>query len=75
MADETSFRVSKAYPRGGDAIVLRASSARECQAWLAEIEAAAQRCRDAERQQAAKKAKPVQSWQPAPSVPQIQAPW
>ncbi|VDB85180.1 unnamed protein product [Peniophora sp. CBMAI 1063] len=73
--DETSFRVSKAYPRGGDAIVLRASSARECQAWLAEIEAAAQRCRDAERQQAAKKAKPVQSWQPAPSVPQIQAPW
>jgi hypothetical protein len=29
--DDQTFQVTQAYPRGGDAIALKASSARDCQ--------------------------------------------
>ncbi|KAF7298359.1 Actin cytoskeleton-regulatory complex protein [Mycena kentingensis (nom. inval.)] len=47
--DDTIFQVSLAYPRGGDAIVLRASSVRDCQLWMDAIEAAGRRCKEAEQ--------------------------
>jgi len=45
--DSHSFQLFQPYPRGGRAIVLRASSARECQAWVEEIENTRRKCVDA----------------------------
>ncbi|KAJ7221504.1 hypothetical protein GGX14DRAFT_492415 [Mycena pura] len=47
--DDTMLQISLPYPRGGDAIVLRASSVRDCQLWMNEIEAASRKCREAEK--------------------------
>lgn len=49
IADDLTIQVGLAYPRGGDKIVLRASSSREAHAWLSEIDTQSKRCRDAER--------------------------
>lgn len=48
-ADDLTIQVGLAYPRGGDKIVLRASSSREAHAWLSEIDTQSKKCRDAER--------------------------
>ncbi|KAH8829709.1 hypothetical protein DL96DRAFT_1669029 [Flagelloscypha sp. PMI_526] len=47
-ADETGFQVMLPYPRGGEAIALRATSNKECDSWVHSIEKAAQKCREAE---------------------------
>jgi len=47
--DELSFQLSVAYPRGGDKIILRASSARERHLWMTDIETASRTCKDAEK--------------------------
>ncbi|KAI0261797.1 hypothetical protein BC834DRAFT_925418 [Gloeopeniophorella convolvens] len=47
--DDLSFQLSVAYPRGGDKIALRASSARECHLWMADIDMASRKCREAEK--------------------------
>ena len=47
--DDLSFQISIAYPRGGDAIALRASSARDCQVWMQAIQKSSVNCRDAEQ--------------------------
>ncbi|KAF7294543.1 Actin cytoskeleton-regulatory complex protein [Mycena indigotica] len=47
--DDTIFQVALPYPRGGDAVVLRASSVRDCQLWTDAIEAASRKCREAEK--------------------------
>nr|VWP01440.1 NAD-dependent protein deacylase (EC (Regulatory protein SIR2 homolog) [Ganoderma boninense] len=47
--DDLTFQVAVAYPRGGDTISLRASSARDCQVWMQAIQAASKRCNDAQR--------------------------
>ncbi|KAF9481352.1 hypothetical protein BDN70DRAFT_912316 [Pholiota conissans] len=52
--DETGFQISQNYPRGGDALNLRASSARECQQWVQEIGHATKRARHAEERAARK---------------------
>lgn len=49
IADDLTIQVGLAYPRGGDKIVLRASSSREAHAWLSEIDTQSKKCRDAER--------------------------
>ena len=45
--DSLSFQLFQPYPRGGRAIVLRASSAKECQVWVDEIESARRKCVEA----------------------------
>lgn len=49
ISDDVTIQIGLAYPRGGDKIVLRASSSREAHAWLSAIDAQSKRCRDAER--------------------------
>ncbi|KAI0294656.1 hypothetical protein B0F90DRAFT_1755296 [Multifurca ochricompacta] len=52
--DDLSFQLSVAYPRGGDKITLRASTARERHLWMADIEMASRKCKDAEKAAAMK---------------------
>ncbi|KAJ7621612.1 hypothetical protein DFH06DRAFT_1233083 [Mycena polygramma] len=52
--DDTAFQISLAYPRGGEAIALRASSVRDCQLWMDGIEAASKKCLEAEKRGARK---------------------
>ncbi|KAI0333129.1 hypothetical protein GY45DRAFT_1320068 [Cubamyces sp. BRFM 1775] len=52
--DESAFQLAVSYPRGGDAITLRAATPRECQSWMYAIHGAAKRCRDAQRRAAKK---------------------
>ncbi|KAI0933423.1 hypothetical protein AcV5_005570 [Taiwanofungus camphoratus] len=47
--DDLTFQVAITYPRGGDAIALRATSARDCQLWMQAIDNASRVCREAER--------------------------
>jgi len=47
--DDLTFQVAIAYPRGGDAVALRATSARDCQLWMQAIDNASRLCREAER--------------------------
>jgi actin cytoskeleton-regulatory complex protein PAN1 len=54
FADELSFRLSVAYRRGGDAITLRAGSARERYTWVTDIERGCRKCKEAERMGALK---------------------
>lgn len=53
-ADDATFQLAVAYPRGGDAVTLRALSQRESQMWMHAIHGAAKRCRDAQRRAARK---------------------
>ncbi|KAF8801450.1 hypothetical protein BYT27DRAFT_7198246 [Phlegmacium glaucopus] len=46
--NETTFVISQAYPRGGDSLVLRALSPRDCQQWIQEIDHAGKKARRAE---------------------------
>lgn len=58
--DSHSFQLFQPYPRGGKAIVLRLSSAKECLGWVEEIEEARQKCIEADEKatrRAARKAK------------------
>ncbi|TFY54721.1 hypothetical protein EVG20_g9594, partial [Dentipellis fragilis] len=50
--DDLSFMLALAYPRGGDKIALRAPSARDCHMWMADIDIASRKCRDADRKAA-----------------------
>ncbi|KAJ4490290.1 hypothetical protein J3R30DRAFT_3278216 [Lentinula aciculospora] len=52
--DDLGFQVALPYPRGGDAIGLRATSARDCQVWIKAIEDASRKCKDAEKRAARK---------------------
>ncbi|KAJ7500362.1 hypothetical protein B0H11DRAFT_1908822 [Mycena galericulata] len=52
--DDMAFQISLPYPRGGEAIGLRASSVRDCQLWMNEIEAASRKCLEAEKRAARK---------------------
>ncbi|PPQ91776.1 hypothetical protein CVT25_000421 [Psilocybe cyanescens] len=45
---DTAFTITQAYPRGGDAVALRALSARDCQQWVHEIVYGGKRARHAE---------------------------
>ncbi|KAF8319431.1 Dbl homology domain-containing protein [Clavulina sp. PMI_390] len=47
--DDHVFEVQLAYPRGGDVIKLRASSAKECINWIKALERASGRCREVAR--------------------------
>ncbi|TFK77938.1 hypothetical protein K466DRAFT_124152 [Polyporus arcularius HHB13444] len=47
--DDQTFQLVVAYPRGGDSVGLRASSVRECQAWMEAIYNASKRCREVQR--------------------------
>ena len=49
VADELSFQLFVAYPRGGDKITLRASSTRERNLWMTEIEMTSLKCKEAEK--------------------------
>ena len=46
--DDLAFQIVLAYPRGGDKINLKATSARDCQLWMQAIDRARQDCRKAE---------------------------
>ncbi|TDL18518.1 hypothetical protein BD410DRAFT_497704 [Rickenella mellea] len=50
--DDLAFRLVMSYPRGGDTINLRATSARDCDLWMKAIRAASERCREVERRAA-----------------------
>ncbi|KAF8216277.1 hypothetical protein K438DRAFT_1953239 [Mycena galopus ATCC 62051] len=52
--DDMTFQISLPYPRGGEAIALRASSVRDCQLWMNGIEAASKKCLEAEKRAARK---------------------
>ncbi|KAI0668336.1 hypothetical protein C8Q78DRAFT_1173775 [Trametes maxima] len=52
--DDTTFQLAVSYPRGGDAVTLRATSARECQLWMQAIHRAAKRSREAQHRAARK---------------------
>ncbi|KAF7323342.1 hypothetical protein HMN09_00115100 [Mycena chlorophos] len=47
--DDRMFEIALPYPRGGDAVVLRAGSVRDCQLWMDAIDAAAKKCKEAEK--------------------------
>ena len=47
-ADDLAFQLVLAYPRGGDKINLKATSARDCQLWMQAIEKASRHCKQAE---------------------------
>ncbi|KAK0227784.1 hypothetical protein IW262DRAFT_1445704 [Armillaria fumosa] len=47
--DDFCFQVTLPYPRGGEAVGLRASSVRECQLWMQAIESASRKCIEAEK--------------------------
>ncbi|KAI0312324.1 hypothetical protein OF83DRAFT_1146615 [Amylostereum chailletii] len=53
--DDLTFSVATAFPRGGDTIALRAPSARECHLWMAEIDIAGRKSREADRRAASRK--------------------
>ncbi|KAL6308638.1 hypothetical protein BKA93DRAFT_822360 [Sparassis latifolia] len=46
--DDLAFQVTIAYPRGGDNIALKATSARDCQLWMQAVDNASRKCREAE---------------------------
>lgn len=48
--DDLTFQIFQGYPRrqGGDTIVLKALTPRDCQSWTQDIDYAARRCRQAE---------------------------
>jgi actin cytoskeleton-regulatory complex protein PAN1 len=48
-SDDMTFQIALAYPRGGDAVSLRATSIRDCQLWMQMIDDASRRCREAEK--------------------------
>ena len=50
--DDLAFQLALAYPRGGDKINLRATSARDCQVWMEAIEKAGRDARQAEKRAA-----------------------
>ncbi|THG95777.1 hypothetical protein EW026_g5934 [Hermanssonia centrifuga] len=50
--DDLAFQISLAYPRGGDKINLKATSARDCQVWMKTLERASRKCHDAEKRAA-----------------------
>ncbi|TFY81602.1 hypothetical protein EWM64_g2415 [Hericium alpestre] len=50
--DDLAFALHLAYPRGGDKIGLRAPSARDCHMWMADIDIASRKCREADRRAA-----------------------
>ncbi|KAJ3879158.1 hypothetical protein F5051DRAFT_403673 [Lentinula edodes] len=52
--DDLAFQVALPYPRGGETIGLRATSARDCQVWVKAIEDASRKCKDAEKRAARK---------------------
>ncbi|KAH9890504.1 hypothetical protein C8Q73DRAFT_651881 [Cubamyces lactineus] len=52
--DDSAFQLAVSYPRGGDAITLRAANPRDCQSWMYAIHGAAKRCREAQRRAAKK---------------------
>ncbi|KAJ3781815.1 hypothetical protein GGU10DRAFT_365500 [Lentinula aff. detonsa] len=52
--DDLGFQVALPYPRGGETIGLRATSARDCQVWIQAIEDASRKCKDAEKRAARK---------------------
>lgn len=54
--DDCTFKITQAYPRGGDSISLKALSARDCQQWIQEIDTSGRRCRHAEERAARKSA-------------------
>jgi actin cytoskeleton-regulatory complex protein PAN1 len=47
--DDMAFEISLAYPRGGDKVVLRATSVRDCQVWVRAIASASRKCREAHK--------------------------
>ncbi|KAJ3537063.1 hypothetical protein NM688_g6740 [Phlebia brevispora] len=47
--DDLAFQIALAYPRGGDKINLKATSARDCQVWMQSLERASRKCREAEK--------------------------
>lgn len=50
--DDLAFQLVLAYPRGGDKINLKATSARDCQLWMQAIDRASHECRKAEKRAA-----------------------
>lgn len=50
--DDSLLRLHLAYPRGGDTIVLRTSSTKECLSWKDAIERASRRAKEGERKAA-----------------------
>lgn len=50
--DDTIFNLVRPYPRGGDAIRLRALSSRDCQSWMEAIDIACRKCKTAEKRAA-----------------------
>jgi len=52
--DDLAFRLTSPYPRGGESIQLKASSARECDLWMKSISSAIRRAREAEKRTAMK---------------------
>ncbi|TCD66409.1 hypothetical protein EIP91_001400 [Steccherinum ochraceum] len=50
--DDLLFQVALAYPRGGDVISLRGTSARDCQQWMQAIDNASRKCREAQKRAA-----------------------
>ena len=50
--DDLAFQIALAYPRGGDKINLKTTSARDCQLWMQALERASKKCREAERRAA-----------------------
>lgn len=46
--DDLAFQLVLPYPRGGEKINLKATSARDCQLWMQAIEKASHQCRQAE---------------------------
>lgn len=46
--DDLVFQIALAYPRGGDKINFKATSARDCQLWMQALEKASHECRQAE---------------------------
>jgi actin cytoskeleton-regulatory complex protein PAN1 len=49
---DDTFQITLFYPRGGDAVSLRATSVRDCQLWVQMVDNAAKRCREAEKKAA-----------------------
>jgi hypothetical protein len=51
-ADDLDFQIVLAYPRGGDVINLRATSAKDAQSWMRTLEQARLKCIAAEKRAA-----------------------
>lgn len=56
LEDELGFQLVFAYPRGGEAMAFKATSAQECKTWMKAIYSACRRARDVERRAAQKAA-------------------